>query len=427
MSSKRRPRGCRDFGPEEMAVRREIEKRMRDTIEGFGYREISTPTFEHAELFVARSGPQVLEQMYTFKDKGGRELALRPELTAPVMRFFASDLKNESKPLRIYYFGNCFRYERPQKGRFREFWQIGLEYIGNKTPLANAEVITAAVDTLKSIGLRDFQLRIGNVSILKSLISDYGIDPDKDRELMTSLDKKDVEAVSRYLREKGKKETGDLVDMLTTTLEIEEAKPFLDRISTESEKDISGEIEELKEIIETVEGICPEIYLDPSISRGLDYYDGPVFEIDASSLGAEKQICGGGAYSLSSSIGSGVEGIGFGLGFDRVIMALNKEVEIGDGSEKTTFYLLPMGDLARRSAIRISSLIRGAGFTCILGTSDRGFKKAIKYALSKGCTHLAILGDREIENETISIKDLATESQKEISLEELGNYLRGLR
>ena len=121
-----RPRGTRDFGPEEMGKRRYIEALFRRTAETFGYREIATPTFEHSELYTERSGEAIKNDMYFFKDKGGRELSLRPELTMPTMRFYAAELRHLPKPIKVYYFSNCFRYERPQSGRFREFWQFGV-------------------------------------------------------------------------------------------------------------------------------------------------------------------------------------------------------------------------------------------------------------------------------------------------------------
>ena len=135
------PRGTRDFTSDDMNKRRYVEKIMKSTFQRFGYREIQTPTFENLELFTAKSGEGIIDEIYSFKDKGGRELALRPELTAPVMRFYVEKLQMEPKPLKLYYFGSCFRYDRPQKGRYREFTQAGCEIIGTDSPEANAELI----------------------------------------------------------------------------------------------------------------------------------------------------------------------------------------------------------------------------------------------------------------------------------------------
>jgi histidyl-tRNA synthetase len=419
MADIQRARGVRDFGPDEMEFRRSVEGRIRRSFEGMGYREISTPTFEHSELFVAKSGIQVLEQMYTFKDKGGRELALRPELTAPVMRFFASDLKNEPKPLRIYYFGNCFRYERPQKGRFREFWQIGLEYIGNRTPLANAEVINASIRALQSVDLDEFVVRVGNVRLLSMLLARYEIDTARDREMMIAIDKKDRDAILRSSYEGGE----DLAELITRTYESPGDNDFLDRIPVELRKEMKVPLEESKTILEMLSKTGAGILFDPSISRGLDYYDGTVFEIDAPGLGAEKQICGGGEYSLSSLLGKNVEGIGFGLGFDRIVMALG-DVEHVEREQKHRFYLLPLGDRALEIAIEISGEIMDCGADCLIETAGRNFGKAINYAVGQGCASLLIIGDEELDEGTISIKDLATQEQVSIRREDLKDHVK---
>ena len=155
------PRGTTDFTPEEMEKRRYVEEKMASTFKSFGYREIQTPTFETLELFTAKSGDSIIDEIYAFSDKGGRELALRPELTAPVIRFYVDKLQMEPKPLKLYYFGNCFRYDRPQKGRYREFQQAGCEIIGADTPEAYAELIAMAYNILKNVGLKNIKLNIG--------------------------------------------------------------------------------------------------------------------------------------------------------------------------------------------------------------------------------------------------------------------------
>ncbi|MGA1793223.1 MAG: histidine--tRNA ligase [Thermoplasmatota archaeon] len=414
-----RPRGTRDFGPEEMKKRRNIESRMRGAIESFGYSEISTPTFEHSDLFVARSGPQILEQIYNFNDKGGRELVLRPELTAPVMRFYFSDLRNAPKPLRIYYFGNCFRYERPQKGRYREFWQIGLEYIGNRTPLALSEVINAAIGTLDSSGLKGFQVRVGHVALLSSILSGWSVDR-SDRELMIAIDKKDRKRIVDIL--------GDgpaamkVADFVTRTYDLSTSGTVLKEMISDIPGVDEGAVEELSRVLELIVPGGGEVLMDPSITRGLDYYDGVVFEIDAPSLGAEKQICGGGAYSLSEVFGGDVEGIGFALGFDRILVALGDDLE--DIGQLRTFYIIPIGTAGSREAPGIAALIRNSGSRCLLETSERPFKKALTAALNSGADLLLILGEDEIETGSVTIKDLRTKEQRSIKHSDLAAFLK---
>jgi len=411
-----RPRGTRDFGPDEMRVRRAVEKRMRQAIETCGYGEVATPTFEHSDLFIARSGPQILDQLYDFEDKGGRRLVLRPELTAPAMRFYVSDLRNHPKPLRIYYFGNCFRYERPQKGRYREFWQIGLEYIGKRTPMANAEVINAAISALEEAGLKDFDIRVGHVSLLGSILSHWGISKD-DRELMILIDKKDQKAIMRNIGEGGAAER--IVSLISGVYGHDEARGALEEVKESIPGIDENSVDELSSVLDMVQKGPGELWLDLSITRGLDYYDGIVFEIDAPSLGAEKQICGGGAYSLSGVLGKEVEGIGFGLGFDRIIVAMGEDVPVE--ISEAFVYLLPMGEQAERASFSIARSIRKGGVGCMMETSGRNFKRSLAQAVDTGCTHMVIVGDRELKDGVVALRDLRSRKQMELPFEDLGN------
>ncbi|HDM36330.1 MAG TPA: histidine--tRNA ligase family protein, partial [Candidatus Syntrophoarchaeum butanivorans] len=183
-----RPRGTRDFLPDEMRRRRDLEKRMRAVFERWGYEEVATPTFEHLELFTLKSGDAIIEELYEFADKGGRGLALRPELTAPVIRMYINEMKNAPMPLKLYYFGNCFRYERPQRGRFREFWQFGCELIGTDTPEAEAEVIALASTIMDEVGVKQ-ELHIGDLAIVRDLLGD--LSQEEQSMIMRLMDKKD--------------------------------------------------------------------------------------------------------------------------------------------------------------------------------------------------------------------------------------------
>ncbi|MEA3559399.1 MAG: histidine--tRNA ligase [Candidatus Thermoplasmatota archaeon] len=415
-----RPRGTRDFKPEEMRARRKVESIMRNTLSSYGYEEIATPTFEYSDLFIARSGPQILEQIYDFKDKGDRDLVLRPELTAPVMRMYNSDLKSRPKPLRLQYFGNCFRYERPQKGRYREFWQLGLEYIGKRTPSANAEVINAAVSSLDAVGLRNYVVRIGHVSILRSLL--YALGVEEDKELMIAIDKKNIDLLEKRFPEVEGSRV--IKDMIAKPFKVKNTVEIMNKLSNAFPNIDKGPISELIEVIGLVSSENGTIELDISITRGLDYYDGIVFEIDAPSLGAEKQICGGGAYSLTSVFGTEIEGIGFGLGFDRILVSLGDALEIEKDRMKICLRSMEEGDM--KLTIRASKMIRSTGVTCLMETSKRPFKKVINYALSTGCTHLAILGEDEIRRGGVSIKNLSTKEQVFVEMNDLIDRLEEL-
>jgi len=418
MTDLSRPRGTRDFGPDEMAARRAAESAMRRVMALHGYGEIQTPTFEHADLFIARSGPQVLDQIYDFKDKGDRHMALRPELTAPVMRFYSSELKNDPKPLRVFYFGNCFRYERPQKGRYREFWQMGMEYIGKRTILANAEVVNISIACLLSAGVEGFRVRIGHVALLSSLLKQYGIDPKADKEVMIAIDKKDRSGLERTMVDR---DPGPLLDLIMRTYPSDEAKDELTLIA-KAHPSLTEVCEELRDVLSLLPSSGTEVLFDPSISRGLDYYDGMVFEIDIPTLGAEKQVCGGGVYSLSSVFGSEVEGIGFGIGFDRVLMAS------GDRKKEDSPHgvlVIPMDESVNRYAFDLQRIIVGEGVRCILETQGRGLRKSLSSAQGLNVRYAVILGTDEMKDNSVTLKDLTAMTQVKAPYEEVIQLLKG--
>ena len=170
-----RPRGTRDFTPSEMRRRMALEQLLESTSQKFGYHRVQTPIFETLDLFTAKSGPGVVSQLYAFQDKSDRALTLRPELTAPVMRMVADEMRNDTKPLRLSYFGQCFRYEESKKGRYREFFQYGVECIGVSGPEAEAEVLSLAIEMLHQSGLNEWEIRIGHVGVLHEILQELGL------------------------------------------------------------------------------------------------------------------------------------------------------------------------------------------------------------------------------------------------------------
>jgi len=183
------PRGTRDFSPDDMNKRNYVENSMRATFEKYGYKEVETPVIEYLELFTKKSGETIIDEIYTFKDKGGRELSLRPELTAPVIRFYIDKLQMKPKPLKLFYFGKCYRYDRPQKGRYREFKQAGCEIIGTNKPEAFAELISMSYNILRNIGVKDIILNIGNLKILSYFFDELKLSKDQRKYIMPLIDK----------------------------------------------------------------------------------------------------------------------------------------------------------------------------------------------------------------------------------------------
>lgn len=397
------PRGTRDFTPEEMEKRRYVEENMTSTFKSFGYEEIQTPTFETLELFTAKSGETIINELYSFKDKGGRELALRPELTAPVMRFYVEKLQMKPKPLKLFYFGNCFRYDRPQKGRFREFWQMGCELIGTFTPEALAELIALAYYSIKNTGLKNINLRVGNLDYLNQQvdvnISDYY--PAGTAEVYRLIDKGDFEKLQNDFNEVGVPE--DKQDKFMNFL----ASDITDERSLEIINMLKDEF-----------GISRVIARN-NIARGLDYYRGFVFEIDALALGAEKQLCGGGQYNLIPIFGGrDVPTAGFAIGFDRVVLALEEE-GFDFPSFKTDVYIIPADKKMIKKSIEIARKLRKEGITTDIDLLRRGIcKKSLKYANSKNIEKVIIVGLSDVDKDSITLRDMNTGDQKILKIED---------
>jgi histidyl-tRNA synthetase len=399
-----RPRGTRDFGPAEMSRRRKVEEAMRDVCHRFGFGEVMTPTFEQSELFTLRSGQAVVDEMYVFSDKGGREMALRPEITASVIRFFVNEMSNLPKPLKLYYVGNCFRYENPQSGRYREFFQLGAELIGNDNPETDAEVISLAVHCLRAAGLQDFRVRIGHIGVMKSLVLSEVQDPALAGNVLRMIDKEDFDAMGDMFDTHAI--SRNLFERITTLADIRGGTEILD--SVEDAK-VHEHLKELFEILK-LHGV-DDVELDLGIVRGLDYYTGMVFEIDAPRLGAEKQVMGGGSYTLSELFGGEpVFSTGFAIGIDRVMLALEAEQEM-PAHAPLDAYVVPTEDAMRKYAFAVLSKIRSKGLRADIDLMRRSMSKNLKYAASVGARFAVIVGKEEMSKRSVTLRDMKTGEQ----------------
>ncbi len=415
------PRGTRDFTSKEMQKRRYIEEIMRSTFKSFGYQEIQTPTFETLELFKVKSGQEIIEELYFFKDKGNRDLALRPELTAPVIRFYVERLQMEPKPLKLFYFGNCYRYDRPQKGRYREFSQAGCEIIGTDSPEAYAELITLAYKILKNSGVKNLKLNIGNLTILSSIFNQLKLTKEQQKYLIPLIDKSMFEDVFDALRDFGivSQDAKNLIELLKTA----DIKIINNFIKNDLAKKELEKLEKILTLLEKAFGI-KHFQIQMNIVRGLDYYKGLVFEIEAPILGAEKQLCGGGAYDLIPLFGGkDAPSAGFAIGFDRTIVALESE-NFKFPITKMDVYVIPLAEDIIEKAINIVQTLRDQGFTVDLDLLRRGLGKSLKYASSLNAKKAIIIGPKEIEKESVTIRDMNTGEQKLIEIKNIINSVR---
>jgi histidyl-tRNA synthetase len=410
------PRGTRDFLPDEMEKRRFYENELRHVAKTFGFREVETPIFEDAELFILRSGPNVLKELYAFKDKGDREIALRPEMTAPAIRMFVNNMSNDPKPIKIFYFGQCFRYERPQSGRYREFFQFGAELIGSATPETDAEVISMAASMIKALGLNEYKIRIGHIGVLRQRIADIGVPKERTAEVLQKLDKKLYEEACPLLEEMGV--SGTDIDGVFELTETVGGIDVLDRVPGDA-----GDY--LRQVVGYLSAMgVNDIEIDLGVVRGLDYYTGMVFEAEAPSLGAEKQICGGGSYTLSELFGGEkVFSTGFAIGFDRILLAMEKEGKVYEPKGVDAYVLAVSEDMKLKAAEVVASL-RSSGVSSDIDIMGRKMGKALKYASAIRARYAVIVGAKEMEEGSVTLRDMSTGEQKLVKVEDLASEIK---
>lgn len=438
-----RPRGTRDFLPDEAWRRGAARRAMQRVLERWGYQEIATPTFEHLELFTIKSGESVLEEIYGFKDKGGRDLALRPELTAPVMRMYVSELQNAPKPQRLYYYGSCFRYERPQRGRFREFWQFGAELIGGSRPDSEAEVIAIADQMLRSVNIQG-DIHVGYLGLIRSILNKIG--PLHRSEIMRMIDKKESENLQAYLQRieadnlgllelidlKGRDALDKAVEISQKLMNIEDQSasvsqakttqaPPEGRTSARTGREVKAELglEDFQKTIDLLDSYGVNAVIDFEIVRGLEYYSGTVFEIYAEGLGAQRQICGGGTYELASLFGGApTNSTGFGLGFDRIM-----EIVQIDERRRMPVVLAYTPDV-KLEAARIAKGLREK-IPVVLDVMGRGLGAQLKAAGVAGAKHVIIVGENELKSGKFTLRNMETGMQVTLALDEIAERLAG--
>ena len=402
------PRGTRDFLPDELEKRRAYEGTLRSVARRFGFREIQTPIFEEAELFILRSGPNVLKELYAFKDKGDRDLALRPEMTAAVVRAFVNGMSNDPKPIKVFYFGPCFRYERPQAGRYREFYQFGAEIMGAATPETDAEAIAMASFMIKSLGLKNYKMRIGHIGVLRQRIADIGVPAERTAEVLQKLDKKLYDEARPILKDIGVKDA-DMEDLFKLTETVG---------GTEVLSMVPGDAGTyLKEVVDYLDRMgVKDVEIDLGVVR--------VFEAEAPVLGAEKQICGGGSYTLSELFGGEkVFSTGFAVGFDRILLAMEKE-GIEYQREGIDAYVVAVSDDVRKDSFGIVAKLREAGISADIDIMGRKLGKAMKSASTVCARYAVIVGANELAKNAVTLRDMATGEQCEVAIADLPEKIR---
>lgn len=413
------PRGTRDILPGEVEKWQLVERTAAEVCRLFGYAEIRTPVFEHTELFLRGVGETtdiVSKEMYTFQDRGGRSITLRPENTAAVCRaYLEHKLYAETQPLKLFYIGPMFRYDRPQAGRFRQFHQFGVEVFGSKDPMLDAEVILLAMTFFRSLGLKELELRVNSVGCPRCR-SEYRV------KLQDYLRDK-LPGFCRDCAQRFEKNPLRILDCKEKTCqELSAGAPEMpDSLCEECAV-------HFEQVRKTLEALGEHYTWDKRLVRGLDYYTNTAFEILAGGLGAQNAVCGGGRYdNLMSTIGGpDTPGIGFAIGLERVLLAMEAAGVAVPASGAADAFVAVAGDVPAEAALKLVMELRRAGVSAEKDYLGRSLKAQFKYADKKAVRFIVILGEEEYRTGQAVVRDMKSGEQKTVGLDEMVPYLAAL-
>ena len=412
------PRGTKDITPKDVYKWHYVEKKFREICALYGYEEIRTPIFEHTEVFSRSVGDTtdvVQKEMYTFTDRGDRQLSLKPEGTAGVIRsFIENKMYADTQPTKLYYITPCFRYERPQAGRQRQFHQFGIEVLGSDGPSVDAEVISLAVQFFNEMGLKNLSVNINSVGC-PTCREEYN------RKLKEYLDKK-VDVLCETCLERKDKNPMRVIDCKNPHCkENLQDIPFMIDHLCEGCKDHFDKLQTyLKEM-------DINYVVDKTIVRGLDYYKKTAFEIISNDIGSQSTVCGGGRYDgLVEMLGGpkGISGIGFALGAERLLLTLeNNNIEI-ENPKSTDIYIATIGDAAKTKSFKLIKDLRTNHISADNDHLDKSLKAQFKYSDKLNAKYTVVIGDDELANDTATLKNMKTSEQTTIKLSELVDELK---
>ncbi len=413
------PRGTSDILPEEQAYWRYIEQKVAEIARLYGYERLDAPVFEDTRLFARSVGEDtdiVTKEMYTFEDRGGDQLTLRPEGTAPVCRaYLEHGLYNLPQPVKLYYIASIFRYERPQAGRYRQHYQFGYEAIGDDDPALDAEIIDMAWQFLSSVKLRSLSLQLNSIgcpkcrpkyiAALKAHYTSYA--HDLCPECQTRLGRNPLR----------------LLDC---------KKPSCQQIANSAPKTLDYLCPECDEHFRQLKRYLELLNLPYAVNhhlvRGLDYYTRTVFEIQPEGGGAQSTIVGGGRYDnlIEELGGKPTPAIGFAAGIERIILNLKKQDISVPPLPKPQVFIAYLGDEAREGAIKLASTLRQAGIGVIEALGDKSLKAQLRQANSLGARYAVIIGEQELKTGTVILRDMTSAEQKTMPANELVGRLQAL-
>ena len=406
------PKGTQDILPEDIKKWYYIEDVIRKILNKYGYCEIRTPIFEHTELFIRGIGENtdiVNKEMFTFPDRKGRSLTLRPEGTAPVIRAYLENrMERISKVVKLFYFGPMFRCEKPQAGRFRQFHQFGIELIGSQSPVADVEIIAAALEIYETLGLKGLQVSINSVGCKKCRKDYIG-------KLKSFLENK-KEQLCFECNNRIEKNPLRVLDCKNVKCRetLQEAPKIIDNLCDECK-------DHFEEVKECLSDLKIKYTIDERLVRGLDYYTKTAFEIISDELGAQNAIAGGGRYDnlVEELGGKETPGVGFAAGIERMIISMEKQKVSWPKKQDLDVFVVKIGEKNNIMAFQLLQQIRKAGISADLDYAGKSLKSQMRTANKYHVKYTVILGEEELGRNMVTLRNMETKEQKEIKINNL--------
>lgn len=417
--------GFRDFAPEDLAVRSHIFETWRRTARTYGFREYDGPPLESLDLYIEKSGEEIVGQLYNFTDKGGREVSMRPEMTPSLARILGDRSRGMPKPIRWFAIPQLFRYERQQRGRLREHFQWNVDIVGEDDEAADAEVLAVALDALRGFGLGadDIRARVSDRRLLAALLGEIGVAEEALSGAYAVIDK-----VERAPREKS-------LDRLTSEVGLDTPvaerllglfdDPSLDRIRGEfgTAESVAPHLERLDRYLSTLTamGLGDFVEFDLTIVRGLAYYTGIVFEV-FDRAGEFRAICGGGRYDRLLELvgGESLGAVGFGMGDVVLGELLAERGLLPDTAHRSDYFIVMIGGETRDAALSLARRLRDAGRSVAYALRGSSVRKQFKAAENEGAREVVVLGPDELAEGVGVVRDMASGDERRLSLDQIG-------
>jgi histidyl-tRNA synthetase len=390
----------------------------RKTASIYGFGEVITPHVEPLELLTAKTGEEIRRRMFIFKDLGERQVALRPEFTASIARLTTTTLRNEPKPLRLFSVGTVYRYDEPQRGRYREFWQSNFELMGSTKPESDAEIILLTNDLMQSVGLQGYAFKIGHIGIIRGILDQDGVNEKTQNAVLQLMDKKEYESALELI------ESEKCRLMLAGLIEIQ-GNDWLDVIE-QIQDYVAGydkakvAVKNLAEVLKlVVESSNSPIVVESAFARGLEYYTGTIFEIYIPQL--EIALGGGGRYDklIETFGGESTPAVGCAHGIDRVVIALQTQKTSFNTISEKKVAVIPLAEALKAKALRIAQSLRSAGLIVEFEVMGRKISKALEDADKRKVDFAVLVGEQELKVGAVVLKNLALRQQSTVVLEDL--------